>query len=419
METLRAIGLTATTGAGGAGNWRSDYSAQLAAAGVNSVIVLPDNDQAGRNHAQAVAADCHQAGLLVKIIALPDLPPKGDISDYLKTHGTQDLLALVDAAPKSRVNTGNDLAPADLAFTDLNALLAEPDDAAEWVIDGIIARGSLNLLAGKPKAGKSTAARHQAACIASGRPWLDRACIAGPVWYLVLEDKRSEVRNHFQQLGADGPIRFVFGNSPDLLGKLTAMAERERPLCIYVDTLQRLVNAKDLNDYAEVTRRLEPVLALARSSGAAVILVHHAGKGDRAGIDTILGSTALAGSVDNILSSNRTDRSRVLSSIQRIGEDMPETVLRLDGDGCLRTAGTREDADVEHVANQLLTALDWQPPVDADGLAGNGRGTPANQAEGDGVAAEPRGCDRRGRGNEERPAPIRGPRCWFRFPGSP
>jgi hypothetical protein len=92
---LRAIGLVATTNAGGAGKWRGDYAAQLAAAGVQRVIVLPDNDPAGRQHAEAVARSCDAAGLQVKIIALPDLPPKGDVSDWLAAHTREKLTALL------------------------------------------------------------------------------------------------------------------------------------------------------------------------------------------------------------------------------------------------------------------------------------------------------------------------------------
>ena len=62
---LRALGLVATTNAGGAGQWRDDYSTQLHAAGVESVVILPDNDTPGQAHAVAVARSCHAVGLRV------------------------------------------------------------------------------------------------------------------------------------------------------------------------------------------------------------------------------------------------------------------------------------------------------------------------------------------------------------------
>lgn len=250
--------------------------------------------------------------------------------------------------------------PEPLALTSIGALLSEPDDAIEWLVQDRFAYGSINLLAGKPKAGKSTLARDFAFCVATGTNWLGYPTMAGVVWYLVLEDKRSEVKRHFRSMGATGgeSIRFLFGNAQDLLAKLRLLALREKPSCIVVDTLQRLIGAKDLNDYAEVTTKLTPVMELARDSGAVLVLVHHAGKADRAGIDTVLGSTALAGSVDNIFLVNRTDRYRLLSSIQRIGSDLPETVLTLADNGRVEAGSSRHDADVTHLRAGLLTALD-------------------------------------------------------------
>jgi AAA domain len=206
----------------------------------------------------------------------------------------------------------------------------------------------------------STLARYLAFCVATGTTFLGHRTTEGVVWYLVLEDKRSEVRRHFRALGATGreSLRFLFGGEHDLLPKLRNLALREHPACIIVDTLQRLVKAKDLNDYAEVTDKLTPIMELARATGATLILVHHAGKADRAGIDTVLGSTALAGSVDNIFLLNRTDRYRLLSSIQRIGSDLEETVIALDGAGHISAGLGRHDADVAHLERAMRAVLE-------------------------------------------------------------
>jgi hypothetical protein len=268
-----------------------------------------------------------------------------------------DLIVLGDALREKGIKKPSTEA---LTLTGIRTLLAEPDDAIEWLIEDRFAYGSVNLLAGKPKAGKSTLARYLAFCVATGTTFLGHRATEGMVWYLVLEDKRSEVRRHFRSLGATGQesLRFLFGGVHDLMPKLRNLALREKPACIIVDTLQRLVKAKDLNDYAEVTERLTPVMELARATGAALVLVHHAGKAERAGIDTVLGSTALAGSVDNIFLLNRTDRYRLLSSVQRIGADLEETVIALDGAGRISAGLSRHDADVAHIEHAMLRALD-------------------------------------------------------------
>jgi hypothetical protein len=99
-DRLAAIGLPATTNPGGAGKWRVDYVAQLKAAGVRQVIVLPDTDVPGRQHAARVAVTCAERGLSVKVVGLPDLPPKGDVSDWLETgHTREELLGCIEATP--------------------------------------------------------------------------------------------------------------------------------------------------------------------------------------------------------------------------------------------------------------------------------------------------------------------------------
>ena len=118
---LRALGLVGTTNAGGAGKWRDEYAEQLRAAGAESVAILPDSDEPGRAHAEAVARSCHAAGLRVKIVALPDLPAKGDVSDYLAAgHAKQELVALIHAAP-----------PFDTQAAPVKVAAADEDDTGQ------------------------------------------------------------------------------------------------------------------------------------------------------------------------------------------------------------------------------------------------------------------------------------------------
>ncbi len=99
-DRLRAIGLAATTAPGGAGKWKPEYAQQLTAARTEHVVILPDNDDPGRAHADAAARSCQAAGLRVKVVALPDLPPKGDVSDWLDAgHTCDELTAFVTATP--------------------------------------------------------------------------------------------------------------------------------------------------------------------------------------------------------------------------------------------------------------------------------------------------------------------------------
>lgn len=98
VNNLVRQGLAATTNPMGAGKWRSEYSNWLQ--GVD-VVILPDNDEPGRKHAEQVALSLQGKAKSIKILKLPDLPPKGDVSDWLAAGGNKEkLLELAAEAPE-------------------------------------------------------------------------------------------------------------------------------------------------------------------------------------------------------------------------------------------------------------------------------------------------------------------------------
>lgn len=89
-ETLALMGLHGTCNPGGAGKWSQDYSEALRGA---RVVILPDNDQPGIEHSETVARSLSRISESVKILPIPDLPPKGDVSDWIeKNGGTKEAL---------------------------------------------------------------------------------------------------------------------------------------------------------------------------------------------------------------------------------------------------------------------------------------------------------------------------------------
>jgi predicted ATP-dependent serine protease len=301
----------------------------------------------------------------VRWLEWPDAPPGGDAADFLDAHGEGEALEELLAAARPFESMPAAQASPGLRFTRLADLLAEPEEKVSWVIEGRLPTGGLSLLAGKPKAGKSTLARCLALAVARGEPWLGFPSQQGLVLYLALEEKRTEVRLHFSAMGAtaDDPVEVFIAPSPqDGLAQLRQVAEERRPVLIIVDPLIKLVRVRDGNDYPEVTRALEPLLTLARQTGAHVLAVHHLGKGERAGGDAILGSTAFFAAVDTALLLKRGDRYRTLASIQRYGEDLEETVLTLDPKTRWVTAGpSRQEADEAAMGKAILEFLRDQP----------------------------------------------------------
>ena len=106
VDRLRAMGLVATCNAGGAAKpgqrskWPAGFREFFAG---RDVVILPDNDEPGEAHAASVANNLTDGGTAVRsvrIVRLPSLPPKGDVSDWIADGGdVVSLRRLVDQAP--------------------------------------------------------------------------------------------------------------------------------------------------------------------------------------------------------------------------------------------------------------------------------------------------------------------------------
>jgi hypothetical protein len=259
-----------------------------------------------------------------------------------------------------------------LAFISLKDLFNTPEVKIDWLVDGLLPIGGLSLLVAKPKAGKSTLARNLALAVAQGRDFLGKPTQQGLVIYLALEEKLSEVKRHFFDMGATGdePILTLAARLPaSAFQQVRIVAERQHPVLIIVDPLFYLTHIRDGNDYAEVSRALAPFLALARETGAHILCVHHAGKIDREGGDSIIGSTALFAAVDTAILLKRTERYRTIRSIQRYGVDLPETVMSFDPQTrTLSLGATREQEEEDRLADTILEFLDSKevPTLEVD-----------------------------------------------------
>jgi putative DNA primase/helicase len=102
VETVEAWGLVASCNPGGSGSsalygeWTDRFRGR-------HVFILPDNDEAGRRHAAAVAAALLGAAASIRIVELPGLRPKGDVTDWRDAGGTRERFReIVTAAADGR-----------------------------------------------------------------------------------------------------------------------------------------------------------------------------------------------------------------------------------------------------------------------------------------------------------------------------
>ena len=149
----------------------------------------------------------------------------------------------------------------------------------------------------KPKVGKSTTAQNLAHAVACSHDFLDHAVVPGPVLYLALEEKESEVRKHFEAMGTpkDAPLYFYFARTPDDgLSWLRTAIERYTPMLVIVDTFQKFTQSATLKTTRSSPTRWTRLWRLPANLGAHVAFTHHGTKAQCSDPgDAALGSTAL------------------------------------------------------------------------------------------------------------------------------
>jgi Protein of unknown function (DUF3631) len=93
-DRLTDLGLTSTCNPCGAGSWRPEFAECFEG---RDVVILPDNDGAGLAHADDVARAIHPVAKSVRVVWLPEVPPKGDVSDWLGAGHTISELEEIEA----------------------------------------------------------------------------------------------------------------------------------------------------------------------------------------------------------------------------------------------------------------------------------------------------------------------------------
>lgn len=237
------------------------------------------------------------------------------------------------------------------------------EEPVEWLFEDYLRPGALALLAGKPKEGKTTFAYELAWHLVQGQPFLGRTTKGGGVLILALEEHPREVRLRLQALGATTPPNLFIhcgflDPSPTTLEAIKQFIVTNKISLVLVDTLAAFWRITDENDAAALTKAIKPLLALARESGACILLIHHARKAEGAYGDEIRGSGALFALADIglILKRQEIYSQRILYGVSRYPETPPELVIELREAGYV-ALGDPSAVNKQARRNKLLVAL--------------------------------------------------------------
>jgi hypothetical protein len=288
-DSLASLGIAATTSPGGAGKWNDDWTAQLQAAGVNQVVILPDNDAPGEAHALQVAAACLEAKMKVKVIRLDGLPEKGDVSDWLEAgHAADELRGIVRGWPLEKKPKGGVTSFAEAVYAEINDLEAAPPEfistpfpGLNWLLCGGLVPGELYYLAAKGGEGKSALSLELARYVAQtwgvlivsqemGVPAVSRRLLAqeSRVSARRMRQRTLEPTDWGPLTAAAGALSirkgWIVSQAPTLEAMTAALAQTTGVRLVIVDYLQLLsAKGQDSRSQLEAVSRGLKALALA------------------------------------------------------------------------------------------------------------------------------------------------------------
>ncbi len=191
VDALWGIDVPATCNVAGAKKWRAEDSAFLKGA---DVVILPDADEPGREHAKIVAASLNRVARRVRVV---DLPGDGkDPFDWLAAGGTAaKLWELVETTARD-VTDGVDAEPPDdgpLAIID--GIDSDPIKPRQWLQGTSFCKGFMSGVAGAGGTGKTALRLLQLIGQAVGRSLTGESIHRrARVLAISLEDGRDEYR---------------------------------------------------------------------------------------------------------------------------------------------------------------------------------------------------------------------------------
>ena len=215
----------------------------------------------------------------------------------------------------------------------LAEILTDPDALSppRPVVPRLAWESRVTLLAAREKDGKSTLLTAAAAAVTRGAPFLDGTASIGTVLWVGVEEHPHDLAQRAVAFGADPERLVVLGLTEEPLEVLREAVEAIEPVLIGVDTLATWADrwVEDARSATSWTPVMAALTALARDTGAAVVLLHHARKSDGQYRD----SSAIGAGVDVILEMSPHLEDPTMRTLKARGRwTMSGFAVRLAGD---------------------------------------------------------------------------------------
>ena len=295
-DSLNALELAATTCPMGVKKWRDEYNEPLKG---KNIILIPDNDQVGREHMQQVAASLKGNVKSIKVIELPELPPKGDVSDFIgsfddKKEAAEKLSIIIEGTLPYEPPKEITLDDAVIEAEDfINSVDLPPKDV---ILNPWLTEQTIILISATRGIGKTWLAMGLVNAITRGEqfgPWELKKSV--PCMYIEGEMAAQDVKSRLAALNKNkGPRKkplFIYSDAyasylnlsraslvdEEWRSKIQQIAIEKDVKIIVVDNITSLTPGLDENSRMEWSSINEWLLRL-RFEGITAILIHHTGK---------------------------------------------------------------------------------------------------------------------------------------------
>ncbi len=201
-DNLAALGICATTCAGGAKKWRDNHNDYLKG---KNIVLLPDNDNPGREHMALIGSSLNGNIASLKLLELPDLRSKEDVSDFIeKFNGDKDAaaerLAILIENARDPMNPPKKSSQEDV-ICDLSAFKSIEVPQRHVLLNPWCKEESIGLIYGPRGVGKSWFVIGILDAISRGEnfgPW--ECQTAAPVMYIDGEMTMSDMQERIDDL---------------------------------------------------------------------------------------------------------------------------------------------------------------------------------------------------------------------------
>ena len=309
-----------------------------------------------------MAASVHSiAAASVKVLELPDLPPGGDLSDWLKgrlpADAAEDLCRLADQAATWKTVDEVDPQPAE----------GQPEDHWQWldvhdiekweveplqpVVDGLFARGNFVIMAAASQTGKTLLALYLARKLLAGGELFEKFTVhpVGKLLYLCLEDPARRIKDRLLDIahefdGPPEPGQFIVHVAPGLSitdeeagDQLETMARTFD--VVILDTYQKATPGVSSFNDEQQSHILHRLSNMTRKTGVTLIVLDHIRKDDNRNsrkdlsLDDIKGTGGKVQNADSIILLERSGRQLKLKASSKDFDEEVGILLNISPQG--------------------------------------------------------------------------------------